>query len=102
MYAHDWYTTVFSSLPFPYVIRIFDVFLSEGVRVLFRVSLALLKSMQTELLKLDMEGMLGRFKNISKYLSITPDEMINISMSFKIPNRKIERLNREYDMQHEK
>eukprot|EP01094_Clydonella_sp_ATCC50884_P027292 TRINITY_DN7794_c0_g1_i1.p1 TRINITY_DN7794_c0_g1~~TRINITY_DN7794_c0_g1_i1.p1 ORF type:complete len:449 (+),score=199.62 TRINITY_DN7794_c0_g1_i1:50-1396(+) len=97
MYSHDWYTTVFSSLPFPYVIRIFDVFLAEGARVLFRVSLALLKSMAGDLVTLDLEGIMERLKNISKYVTVSPDEIINIAMSFKIPSKKIERLEKEYE-----
>jgi hypothetical protein len=50
MYASQWFITVFSySFPFPLALRIWDVFLSEGVKIVFKVGLALLKYCQDEL-----------------------------------------------------
>ncbi|KAM8947567.1 TBC1 domain family member 24-like [Pelodytes ibericus] len=39
----DWLMWIFGDLPFDYAIRVFDVFLLEGNKVLYRVALALLK-----------------------------------------------------------
>uniref|UniRef100_A0A6I8SC66 TBC1 domain family member 24 n=1 Tax=Xenopus tropicalis TaxID=8364 RepID=A0A6I8SC66_XENTR len=39
----DWQRWIFGELPFAYITRVFDVFLVEGYKVLFRVALALLK-----------------------------------------------------------
>ncbi|MEE6506771.1 hypothetical protein FKM82_007845 [Ascaphus truei] len=39
----EWLMWIFGDLPFDYVIRVFDVFLLEGNKVLYRVTLALLK-----------------------------------------------------------
>ncbi|CAA7038578.1 unnamed protein product [Microthlaspi erraticum] len=50
MYASQWFITVFSySFPFPLALRIWDVFLSEGVKIVFKVGLALLNYCQEEL-----------------------------------------------------
>ena len=64
MYASSWFLTLFTTvLPLPVACRIMDVFLSEGMEVIFKVALALLTLGKEDLLCLDMEGMLKvRFK----------------------------------------
>ncbi|XP_029456182.1 TBC1 domain family member 24-like isoform X2 [Rhinatrema bivittatum] len=39
----DWLMWIFGDLPFDYAIRVFDVYLIEGYKVLYRIALALLK-----------------------------------------------------------
>lgn len=46
-----------SSLPLTVVFRIMDVFLIEGMEVIFRIGLALLERSHDQLLKLDLEDM---------------------------------------------
>ncbi|KAM3707582.1 hypothetical protein ACJW31_02G035400 [Castanea mollissima] len=47
MYASQWFITVFSySFPFHLALRIWDVFLYEGVKIVFKVGLAILKYCQ--------------------------------------------------------
>ncbi|PNF40913.1 hypothetical protein B7P43_G14970, partial [Cryptotermes secundus] len=59
MYASSWFLTLFTTaLPLPVACRIMDVFLSEGMEVIFKVALALLTLGKEDLLCLDMEGML--------------------------------------------
>lgn len=59
MYASSWFLTLFTTtLSLPLACRIFDVFLSEGMEVIFKVALAILQLVKEELLSLDMEGML--------------------------------------------
>ncbi|XP_007518723.2 carabin [Erinaceus europaeus] len=44
LYLPEWFLCVFArSLPFPIVLRVWDAFLSEGVKVLFRVGLTLVR-----------------------------------------------------------
>ncbi|XP_051001765.1 carabin isoform X2 [Acomys russatus] len=44
LYLPEWFLCLFTrSLPFPTVLRIWDAFLSEGVKVLFRVGLTLMR-----------------------------------------------------------
>ena len=44
LYMTEWFLCIFSrTLPWPSVLRIWDMFLCEGVKVLFRVALVLLK-----------------------------------------------------------
>jgi hypothetical protein len=59
MYASSWFLTLFTTaLPLPVACRIMDVFLSEGMEIIFKVALALLTLGKEDLLCLDMEGML--------------------------------------------
>lgn len=59
MYASSWFLTLFTTtLPLPMACRIMDVFLLEGMEVIFKVALSLLTLGKEELLCLDMEGML--------------------------------------------
>ena len=45
LYMTEWFLCIFSrTLPWPSVLRIWDMFLCEGVKVLFRVGLVLLKA----------------------------------------------------------
>lgn len=59
MYASSWFLTLFTTaLSLPMACRIMDVFLLEGMEVIFKIALALLNLGKEELLSLDMEGML--------------------------------------------
>ena len=58
MYSSSWFLTLFAStLPLCAAFRILDIFLIDGIEIIFRVGLALLERSQSELLKLDMEDM---------------------------------------------
>ena len=44
MYASQWFVTIFSyNFPFEVVTRIWDIFLFEGWKVVYRIALALIK-----------------------------------------------------------
>lgn len=59
MYASSWFLTLFTTaLTLPLACRIMDVFLSEGMEIIFKVALAMLTLGKEELMSLDMEGML--------------------------------------------
>lgn len=59
MYASSWFLTLFTTaLSLPLACRIMDVFLSEGMEIIFKVALAMLTLGKEDLMSLDMEGML--------------------------------------------
>jgi len=52
MYASQWFITIFAvNLKFDILVRIFDVFLLEGEKILYRFALAILKINEGELKK---------------------------------------------------
>lgn len=61
MFASHWFVTVLSyTLPPAHLVRVWDVFLLDGYKMIFRTAIALLKSAQDALLSLPFEGALMR------------------------------------------
>lgn len=59
IYASSWFLTLFTTtLSLPLACRIMDVFLSEGIEIVFKVALAMLTLGKEDLLSLDMENIL--------------------------------------------
>lgn len=101
MYASQWFITVFSySFPFHLALRIWDVFLCEGVKVVFRVGLALLKSCQDELVKLPFEKLIHALRNFPEEV-MDPDTLLPLAYSIKI-SKRLEELRLEYEKVHGK
>lgn len=84
MYATQWLLTQYtSSFNFDLVTRVWDCFLIEGWKIIYRIMLSLLLHYQNELLNLNFEDILGFFR-------ILPDKVIGsiiVNESMKIPLR---------------
>lgn len=101
MYASQWFITVFSySFPFHLALRIWDVFLYEGVKVVFRVGLALLKSCHDDLIKLPFEKLIHALRNFPEEV-MDPDTLLPLAYSIKI-SKHLEDLRLEYERVHGK
>ena len=51
MYASRWFMTLFADyFPIQVVVRILDIYLMEGRKILFRIALAIFKLLEKELL----------------------------------------------------
>ena len=51
MYGSRWFMTIFSDyFPINIVVRILDIFLMEGRKILFRIALAIFKLLEKELM----------------------------------------------------
>ncbi|XP_059710220.1 ecotropic viral integration site 5 protein homolog isoform X5 [Haemorhous mexicanus] len=98
MYASSWFLTIFlTTFPLPIATRIFDIFMSEGLEIVFRVGLALLQMNQAELLQLDMEGMLQHFQKVIPHqFDSGPDKLIQASYQVKYNAKKMKKLEKEY------
>ncbi|XP_075935316.1 ecotropic viral integration site 5 protein homolog isoform X1 [Anarhichas minor] len=98
MYASSWFLTIFlTSFPLPVATRIFDIFMCEGLEVVFRVGLAILQMNQTELIQLDMEGMLQHFQRVIPHqLDSGPDKVILAAYQVKYNAKKMKKLEKEY------
>ncbi|XP_010549945.1 PREDICTED: EVI5-like protein isoform X2 [Tarenaya hassleriana] len=101
MYASQWFITVFSySFPFPLALRIWDVFLYEGVKIVFKVGLALLKYCHDDLVKLPFEKLIQALRN-SPEDAMDPDTLLPLAYSFKV-SKRLEELKHEYDKNNAK
>lgn len=88
----DWQRWLFGELPFNYVTRVFDVFLVEGYKVLFRLALALLKffhkvrggqPMESNNVKRDIQEFV---RDISK--SVSPEKLLEKAFAIRLFSRK--------------
>ncbi|XP_010787502.1 ecotropic viral integration site 5 protein homolog isoform X1 [Notothenia coriiceps] len=93
MYASSWFLTIFlTSFPLPVATRIFDIFMCEGLEIVFRVGLAILQMNQTELIQLDMEGMLQHFQRVIPHqLDSGPDKVITAAYQVKYNGKKMKK-----------
>uniref|UniRef100_A0A803T1C2 Ecotropic viral integration site 5 n=1 Tax=Anolis carolinensis TaxID=28377 RepID=A0A803T1C2_ANOCA len=98
MYASSWFLTIFlTSFPLSAATRIFDIFMSEGLEIVFRVGLALLQMNQAELMQLDMEGMLQHFQKVVPHqFDGGPDKLIQVAYQVKYNAKKMKKLEKEY------
>uniref|UniRef100_A0A3Q2PB01 Ecotropic viral integration site 5 n=1 Tax=Fundulus heteroclitus TaxID=8078 RepID=A0A3Q2PB01_FUNHE len=98
MYASSWFLTIFlTSFPLPVATRIFDIFMCEGLEIVFRVGLAILQMNQAELIQLDMEGMLQHFQKVVPHqFDSGPDKVIQAACQVKYNTKKMKKLEKEY------
>ncbi|XP_067012573.1 ecotropic viral integration site 5 ortholog isoform X2 [Anabrus simplex] len=98
MYASGWFLTLFTTaLPLPVACRIMDVFLSEGMEVIFKVALALLTLGKEDLLCLDMEGMLKFFqKELPQRAEADPDGLMLLAYNMKLNPKRMKKLEKDY------
>ena len=85
-------------MPFRFAVRIIDVFLNEGFKILFRVGLALVKMKSRELLGTnEMIEALIALKNFEFLEEIDEDEFFKVAFSFKFSRKHLAKLERQYD-----
>ncbi|XP_027358966.1 EVI5-like protein isoform X2 [Abrus precatorius] len=101
MYASQWFITVFSySFPFHLALRIWDVFLYEGVKIVFKVGLALLQFCHDDLIKLPFEKLIHALKNFPED-AMNPNTLLPLAYSIKI-SKRLEELKQEYEKKNGK
>lgn len=86
MFATQWLLTLYSSsFPFELVTRVWDIFLLEGWKIVYRVMIALLDSASSKLMRLHFEDILNHIKDIPKDM----DADVIIHRALKIPMKRI-------------
>ncbi|XP_019864834.1 ecotropic viral integration site 5 ortholog isoform X2 [Aethina tumida] len=100
MYASSWFLTLFTTaLSLPLACRIMDVFLSEGMEIIFKVALAMLTLGKDDLMSLDMEGMLKFFqKELPARAEADPEGLLQSAYSMKYNAKKMKKLEKEYNV----
>jgi hypothetical protein len=94
-YGSQWFMTIFScNFPIASIVRIWDIFMVEGRKILFRIALAVFKMNEKVLLQQDMEGFFEVIREFSK--EIDQNMLIKTALSFKFPGALIGRLENEY------
>lgn len=98
MYSSSWFLTLFTSnLPLHLAYRVMDLFLSEGLDMIFRLSVAILRICKEDLLKLDMEGLLKYSqKEMPSRIECDPDYLIKCACQIKFDSKKMKKLCKDY------
>lgn len=98
MYSSSWFLTLFTSnLPLSLAYRVMDLFLSEGLDMIFMLSIAILQICKEDLLKLDMEGLLRYFqREMPSRINCDPDYLINCACQIKYDSKKMKKLSKDY------
>ena len=74
-----------------------DLFLSEGIEIIFCLSIAILQMCRDELLKLDMEGLLKYFqKEMPLRCEVDPDYLVHLAINVKLDQKKLKKLATDY------
>ncbi|KAM9346154.1 TBC1 domain family member 10B [Symphorus nematophorus] len=95
LYMTEWFMCIFSrTLPWACVLRVWDMFFCEGVKIVFRVGLVLLKQMLGSVDKLrELQGMyetMERLRNISPDM-IREDVLVQEIITLQVTEALIER-----------
>uniref|UniRef100_A0A3B3S4H3 TBC1 domain family member 24 n=1 Tax=Paramormyrops kingsleyae TaxID=1676925 RepID=A0A3B3S4H3_9TELE len=92
----DWLCWVLGDLPFSHVVRVLDVFLVEGYKVLYRVALAILKfyrkhkAGQAQLGSQDSAGVRSDIRAFVRGIgsSVSPEKLLEKAFSIRLFTRK--------------
>ncbi|KAG2490485.1 hypothetical protein HYH03_011114 [Edaphochlamys debaryana] len=102
LFATHWFNTAWAyTLPFPHLLRVWDVFVAEGPKTLFRVALALMAHAAPRLQPLPFERLAEALsaKNLPALLPASPDELLKPAL--RIPaSARLEQLQAEWEAAH--
>ena len=98
MYASEWFICLFSrNLEFNILVRIFDVFLLEGYKVIYRFALAFLKIKEDKFLE-GKDGLVSIMQTINDCYNVNDIEKIfKIAFGFSLSRKYIDKLEIEYE-----
>lgn len=88
MFAPQWFMTVYSSnFPMECVVRIWDVYLYEGPKIVYRIFMAVMKLYYKQLKKLSFENLLSHIRELIP--RIDSNALINTAFSFNLSRKRI-------------
>lgn len=99
MYASQWFLTLFTySAPFDFVTRIWDAWLCEGWKAIFRTAIALLKVQEQTLLKLDFDELMHALKRLCNVSDV--EQVVQVGLALHLPRAKLQRMADKYRTEH--
>lgn len=96
MFAAQWILTVFTyNFPFAVVVRVWDVFIAEGWKVVFRIALAALKAVAADFARCaSFEDVMVTFRELPGKLDA--DGLLTAAFDVSLSGKDIEALEAEY------
>ena len=96
MFLTEWIMTIFTrNFSFEFVTRVWDIFLNEDSKILYRICLGLLKCIETEILVADFETIMHTIRRIPQEVDI--EEALQMCWSIPLQRGKINELNKAFD-----
>ena len=98
LYATEWFLCLFSKeLKFNFVVRIFDTFLLEGFKVIYRFALGIFKL--KEKLFIESKSVAETMEIIRKPINDSDlDNLFEIAFGFSLSRELIKKIEKEYDI----
>eukprot|EP00457_Paulinella_chromatophora_P005737 gb/GEZN01005754.1/.p1 GENE.gb/GEZN01005754.1/~~gb/GEZN01005754.1/.p1 ORF type:complete len:532 (+),score=64.16 gb/GEZN01005754.1/:39-1634(+) len=100
VYTTAWFMTLYASmLPLDVTLRLWDIMLSEGTKVLFRMALLLVKQQEANIIAMkdDFSLVMKRLQRMYQCpIMDDPDEVINELSKISLSRRDIKRLENKY------
>ena len=94
IYATQWFMTMYSNFPIETVLRIWDCFLLEGPKILFRVYVGFFKINKNELKALPFEMILSKIRELESICDC--DKLLKAAFSLSLSKKKLVEIDREY------
>ena len=96
VYAQKWFITLFAAyFPLKLVARIWDIYLVEGRKTIFRVALAIMKLNEDELMRADQCRLFTIFDDYKG--KVNSDQLLAMAFkSFTFSHKLIDELDKEY------
>jgi len=100
LYGTQWFITLFSyNLPFEIVLRLWDILLAEGTKILFRMALHIMMRNEQLFLTLDFPGIVTKLKDIHKEPFMrNADGLIRAILKVDMTTAGLERTAKEYQV----
>jgi len=96
MYASQWFLTIFSvNFSFEILAKIWDIYLLEGIKTVYRFGLAVLRIKEKEFLEADFEGVMDKIKTM--YGEIDSETLLKTAFSIKITNKILQTISKEFE-----
>jgi hypothetical protein len=75
------------------VLRVFECFLNEGTKILYRVALAILKILQKDILSLKTKEEVSNFLNNISSKKLDCEDLIKVAFKFRLSRTNVAKLN---------
>lgn len=97
LWISKWIMTLFTmTLSFETIVRVWDLLIIKGPKIVYQVALALLFYLSDELLELDLASIANLLRLIKNF-SPDPEELIKKTMKFKVKTKKLSKLKKLYE-----
>jgi hypothetical protein len=103
IFFSKWILTIYSSyLPFPTLAKVWDVFLIDKWKAIFRFSMAFLAELHPTLLSMDLNSLSKYFRDNRQTLHNNYQIILDKYSSYKITNKQLKELREEFFLEQVK